>query len=80
MYSKCDAIVIQRTGEREKGCVDRDDVIGQIIFWFGTLCMFIWWPVTLLALVAMLGQKIWRASKDNWSRDTRFQFKFLKHD
>ena len=78
MFSKCDTNVVQRTGESKIGSVVPDNIIGQVTYWFGLLFMVTWWPLTLLALIGMLGTRMWKA-KGRYI-DEKFQFKFQKKE
>jgi glutathione S-transferase len=76
MFSRCDETVIQRTGEPRKGGVTTETISGQIIYWFGVICLLIWWPFTLFWISLLMGARMWK-TKGGYIDDS-FKFRFQK--
>jgi len=78
MYSRCDQSLLERTGEKKLGVVERENLLGQITFWIGAVFLVLVWRVTLVLILLMLGTRLWIKRGKPALYTAPFKFKFKK--
>ena len=74
MYTRCDATVLQRTGEIQKGMIQSEGIVGQLTYWFAVVFWIFAWPIALSFVIWNMGSRIWKNIQGYKEPPFRFQF------